>query len=78
MMIKALVNIVARAEHWPRSAQQELARVAAEIEARHALPATHRASAEELEGIDEGLAQMRHGELVPEDEMEAFFARTVP
>ena len=77
-MIKALETIMTRAEQWPRSAQEELARAAAEIEARHSMPPAHRASAEELAGIDEGLAQMRRGELVPEDEMEAFFNRVAP
>jgi hypothetical protein len=77
-MIRALENFLARAEQWPLSAQEELARAAAEIEARHDVASGYRASAEELEGIDEGLAQMRRGELVPEDEMEAFFDRTEP
>ena len=75
-MIKVLETILTRAATWPRRAQEELARVAEEIEQEHVRRApSYRASDEELAAIDEGLAQARRGEFVSDDEMDAFFNR---
>jgi predicted transcriptional regulator len=78
-MADALEKILARTPSWPKVARDELLRAAAKIEARHANPsAPYQATPSEIEAIDEGLQQLRRGELVPEDEMEALFDRDAP
>ena len=75
-MIKVLENILARAATWPKEAQEELARVAREIELEHA--DLYKLSDEERAAIEEGLAQADRGEFVTDEEMEAFFNRREP
>lgn len=78
-MADALEKILARTSTWPKAARNELLRAAAEIEARYTKRrASYHATPSELEAIDEGLQQLRCGELVPEDEMEAMFDRDAP
>jgi hypothetical protein len=64
--VKTVLN---RVSTWPKSLQEELAKVALEIEADMAGGEYH-ATPDELEAIDEGL----HGEAASEAEVEAAFA----
>lgn len=75
-MIKALEAVLSRAATWPKEAQEELVRLASEIELSH--QGVYRLSAEERAAIEEGLAQADRGEFVSEAEMEAFFNRHEP
>ncbi len=78
-MTDTLEKLLARSSSWPQAAQEELWRAAAEIEARHTKRRTsYQATPSELEAIDEGLQQLRRGELVPDEEMEALFDRDAP
>ena len=73
-MNKALNEIVRRADLWPDAAQAELAQLAGEIEAElHA--GSYHATAEELAGIDRGLADSAEGRFATESEIEATFAK---
>ena len=76
-MIKTLETILIRAASWPELAQAELARAARDIELEHS-GQVYKLSAGEHAAINEGLAQADRGEFVPDDEMEAFFARREP
>ena len=76
-MIKLLETILTRAATWPKAAQEELARVAQEIESEHS-GEVYKLSADERFAIEEGLAQADRGEFVSEADMEAFFARREP
>jgi hypothetical protein len=50
-MVKELVEVLKKAETWPREDQEELAEYAREIEARRS--GVYRATPEELQAIDE-------------------------
>ncbi len=76
-MNKVLENILTRAETWPKAAQEELARVAREIEIEQS-GAVYTLSADERTAIEEGLAQADRGEFVSDEDMEAFFNRRKP
>ena len=65
--------VLDRVSAWPAERQQELIRVALEIEAEIA-GAPYRATPDELKAIDEGQA----GEAATEDEVNAAFARFRP
>ncbi|MEA3041645.1 MAG: hypothetical protein QOC65_1134 [Sphingomonadales bacterium] len=73
-MIIALKALIERAQTWPEEAQEELARVAREIEAEIA-GGTYRASPAELAGIDRGLRDAEAGKFASEDEVEAVFSK---
>jgi hypothetical protein len=66
-----------RVESWPREAQEELAEIALEIDARlkggeyHATPG-------ELAGIDRGPKAAREGRFAADAEVEAVFAKHRP
>ncbi len=72
MTVKALKNVLNRAESWPKEAQEELAEIAREIEAS-LRGGFYEASPEELAGIDRGLNAAREGRFASEDEVEAVF-----
>jgi hypothetical protein len=63
-----------RVESWPESAQEELAEIALEIDARvkhgqyHATPA-------ELAGIDRGLEAAREGRFATDRQVESIFTK---
>lgn len=76
-MNKTLETLLSRAATWPAEAQDELAVAARQIELEHS-GKIFRLSASERSAIAEGLAQADRGEFVPDDEMEAFFARNEP
>jgi len=76
-MNKSLEALLSRASNWPEAAQDELALAAHQIELEHS-GTIYRLSASERSAIAEGLAQADRGEFVPDEEMEAFFARHEP
>ena len=63
-----------RVEAWPEAAQEELAEIALEIDARLRGGKYH-ATPEELAGIDRGLKAAREGRFATDDEVEAVFAK---
>jgi predicted transcriptional regulator len=73
-MTKALKDVLARAESWPKDAQAELAAIALEIEAELAGDKYH-ASPEELAGIDRGLRAAREGRFATDAEIDAVLAK---
>ena len=73
-MTKILRDLIERAEAWPASAQEELARLALEIEAELA-GGTYVPTARELEEVDAGLRDSAEGKFVSPKEVEAVFAK---
>jgi RNA polymerase-binding transcription factor DksA len=73
-MTKSLEDAFARAESWPEWAQDNLADIAREMD-REIKSGTYRATAEELQKIDEALAAVRRGEVATNAEVEAVFAK---
>jgi len=74
MMAKALKEAMERVESWPQDAQEELAEIAFEIDAR-LKGGKYRATPEELAGIDRGIKAVREGRLATDAEVEAVFAK---
>jgi predicted transcriptional regulator len=73
-MTKEQINAVLEGvRSWPRQDQEELVEIAREIEARRT--GVYVMSDEERAAVREGLDQARRGELVPDDEMHAFWKR---
>jgi predicted transcriptional regulator len=68
-MNKVIESILTRAATWPREAQEELARVAREIELAHA-NGVYKLSDDERLAVEEGLAQADRGEFVSDEEIE--------
>ena len=71
-MEKLLEEVINRASTWPKEDQEELVRIAREIEQERA-GGVYCFSDDERAAIEEGLAQAKKGEFVPDEEMEAFF-----
>jgi hypothetical protein len=69
MMKDQVKTVLDRVPSWPRERQQELVEVALEIEAELAGGAYH-ATSDELQAIDEGLAD----DAASEEEVKAAFA----
>jgi hypothetical protein len=74
MTTKALTEAMERAETWPQEAQEELAEIAFEIDARLKGGKYH-ATPNELEGIDRGLKAAREGRLATDAELQAVLAK---
>ncbi len=72
-MDNVLQTLFERAETWPEAARDELLRVAHKIEP--GLQGAYHATAEELEGIDRGLASAGAGAFAPEHEVTAAFSK---
>ena len=72
-MIETLKTLLPVIESWSAEDQRELAEAARDIEARRL--GVYRASSEELEGIDAGLADIRHGRLASPEAVAAVRAR---
>jgi hypothetical protein len=72
-MIATLKTMLPAIESWPAEDQHELAEAARDIEARRL--GVYRASREELEGIDAGLADLRHGRIASPEAVAAMRAR---
>jgi hypothetical protein len=64
-----LKDIIDRAETWPPEAQEELAQIALEIEAQ--IKEGYPLTSEDLEAIDRGLDDPRHGRLATEEQVAA-------
>jgi predicted transcriptional regulator len=71
---EALETIVERAASWPDDAQEELSKIAREIEAELAA-GVYRPTDDELRGIDRGLRDAAEGKFASEEEVEAVFAK---
>jgi hypothetical protein len=74
MTAKALEEAMRRVESWPQDAQEELAEIAFEIDARLKGGKYH-ATPQELAGIDRGIEAAREGRLATDVEVEAVFAK---
>jgi predicted transcriptional regulator len=74
MASKALKEAMRRIESWPEAAQDELAEIALEIDARIKGGQYH-ATPEELAGIDRGLEAAREGRFATDQQVEAMFAK---
>jgi hypothetical protein len=64
-------QILKQVESWPEEDQEELAEVARIIEARRT--GTYRLSDEERAAVRKGMDAARHGQFVPDDELERFY-----
>jgi hypothetical protein len=71
MMMKALQDVLLRAEAWPHEDQEALAEYAREIEARRT--GVYRLTDDERAAVREGLQQARRGEFVSEEDMDKFW-----
>lgn len=65
---------MARVETWPEEAQEELAAIALEIDAR-LKGGLYQATPEELAGIDRGLRAADEGRFATDEEVAAVFAK---
>jgi hypothetical protein len=74
MASKALDEAMRRVESWPEAAQEELAEIALEIDAR-VKGGRYRATPDELAGIDRGLEAARKGRFATDEQVEAVFAK---
>ena len=74
MTAKALKEAMQRVESWPQEAQEELAELAFEIDAR-LKGDKYQATPDELAGIDRGLKAAREGRSATDAEVEAVFAK---
>ena len=64
-MVRALEDVIKKAENWPREDQEELAEFAREIEARRT--SLYAMSDAERAAVSEGMAQADRGVFVPDD-----------
>jgi predicted transcriptional regulator len=74
MTSKTLNEAMRRVESWPEAAQEELAEIALEIDAR-VKGGRYHASPDELAGIDRGLEAARNGRFATDEEVEAVFLK---
>jgi hypothetical protein len=72
-MSKKLKDLMERAEHWPETAQEELADAMEEIETRHAGP--YRLTEDERTGVERGLKDMRAGRFASDEKIAAIFGK---
>lgn len=70
-MSSKVKEILEKVESWPEEDQEELADVARVIEARRT--GVYRLSDEERAAVRDGMAAARHGDFVPDDEMQRFY-----
>ena len=73
-MNKSLSDLLDRARAWPTEAQDELERMAREIESELGA-GTYRPTPEELAGLSRGLSDVAAGRLATDEEVEAVFAK---
>jgi predicted transcriptional regulator len=74
MASKTLNEAMRRVESWPEAAQEELAEIALEIDAR-VKGGSYHASPDELAGIDRGLEAAREGRFATDEAVEAVFVK---
>ncbi len=72
-MDSTLLELLERAETWPKEAQAELLRVAEEIEREHT--GVYVLNAEERAAVEAGLKDMEENRFAKKDEIEALFAK---
>ena len=72
-MDSTLSELLERAESWPKEAQAELLRAAAEIEQGHT--GLYMLSAEERTAVEIGLQDMQKNRFAKPEEIEALFAK---
>lgn len=70
---KELKTILHRADKWPKDAQEELARSAAEIESRYAN--IYRLNDDERAALKRSADDVRHGRFASDDEVETVTMR---
>lgn len=73
-MSKSLSDLLERAHSWPAEAQEELERMAREIEAELGA-GTYAPTPEELAGIERGLRDVAEGRFATPEQVEAVFAK---
>jgi hypothetical protein len=66
-------KLLDRVASWPQEDQDELAEVAAEIEARRT--GVYRLSDDERAAVRKGMEAARRGDFVPDAEMDAYYKR---
>jgi hypothetical protein len=64
-------KLLDRVSSWPEEDQDELAEIAAEIEARRT--GVYKLSEDERVAVRKGMDAARHGDFAPEGEMEEFY-----
>jgi hypothetical protein len=74
MSTKALMNLLQRAESWPKEAQDELIEIAQEIEGE-LRGGEYQASREELRAIDAAIASVDRGEIATDEQVRTAFAK---
>lgn len=74
MKAKTIKEILRRAEGWPKSAQEDLAQAALEIE-KELQEDTYTATPEEVAAIERGLKEAEQGLFATDAEVEAVFAK---
>ena len=72
-MIRALEELMHRAETWPKEQQEEAVRLLLAVEAR--ATSVYQLSEEEAADIEEALQEMERGEVGTEEEVKAVFDR---
>lgn len=73
-MNKSLSDLLERARSWPAEAQDELERMAREIEAELGA-GSYKPTPEELAGIRRGLNDVAAGKFATDEQVEAVFAK---
>jgi hypothetical protein len=73
MMSPGTKELLEKVASWPAEDQQELAEVAAEIEARRT--GRYAMTDDERTAVDNGLKQVRRGEFASDQEMDSFWKR---
>jgi hypothetical protein len=71
--MSALKDVLARAEHWPASAQDKLVKAALEIE--QVQDADFELTAEDWKMIDDRIAGSARGEIATDEEVEAVYKK---
>ena len=66
-------KLLEQVQSWPEEEQDELAEYARDIEARRT--GLYRATADELQAIDEAIAELDRGEVASEADVRAAFAK---
>jgi hypothetical protein len=77
MTAKVLKDVFERAQSWPEEAQQELAKIALEIDAE-LRGGTYNATPGELEGIDRGLKAAREERFATDAQVKAVIRKHRP
>ena len=74
-MTDLMETAIAAIKKWPIERQNEAAEILLALDRRGASGATFHASVDDLQAIDEALAQTQRGEFTSDAEIEAAYAR---